>query len=65
MLRTKLLSKLLTEMACMVTTLNITLDDDVADRARRVKDEQGLTWPEYIEAAAEALDDDKELDDFI
>lgn len=48
----------------MVTTLNITLDDNVADRARRVKDQQDLTWPEYVEAAAEALDDEG-LSDFM
>ncbi|WP_281381298.1 hypothetical protein [Halobellus ruber] len=41
----------------MVTTLNITLDDDVAERARRVKDDRGLTWAEYVEVAAEALED--------
>lgn len=41
----------------MVTTLNITLDDDVAERARNVKDDRGLTWAEYVEAAADALED--------
>jgi antitoxin component of RelBE/YafQ-DinJ toxin-antitoxin module len=39
----------------MVTTLNITLDDDVAERARQVKEDRGLTWAEYIEVAADAL----------
>jgi antitoxin component of RelBE/YafQ-DinJ toxin-antitoxin module len=39
----------------MVTTLNITLDDDVADQARQVKEDRGLTWAEYIEEAADAL----------
>jgi antitoxin component of RelBE/YafQ-DinJ toxin-antitoxin module len=39
----------------MVTTLNITLDDNVAERARQVKEERGLTWAEYIETAAAAL----------
>jgi hypothetical protein len=42
----------------MVTTLNITLDDTVADRARAVKQDRGLTWAEYIEAAAESLEGD-------
>jgi hypothetical protein len=41
----------------MVTNLNITLDDDVADDARDVKDALGLTWPEFIEEATDALDD--------
>jgi hypothetical protein len=40
----------------MVTNLNITLDDDVADDARDVKDELGLTWPEFIEEATDALE---------
>lgn len=41
----------------MVTNLNITLDDDVADDARDVKNELGLTWPEFIEEATDALDE--------
>lgn len=41
----------------MVTTLNITLDDEVAERARQVKEERGLTWAEYVEEAADALED--------
>lgn len=41
----------------MVTTLNITLDDDVADRAREVKDNIGVTWAEFIEVAADAMDE--------
>lgn len=40
----------------MVTNLNIALDDDVAERVRKVKEEQGLTWAEYVEKAADALD---------
>ncbi|WP_121744878.1 hypothetical protein [Natronorubrum halophilum] len=39
----------------MVTTFNITVDDDVADRVRDVKEDHGLTWPEFIEAASDAL----------
>jgi hypothetical protein len=41
----------------MVTHLNITLDDDVADDARDIKNELGITWPEFIEEATDALDD--------
>ncbi len=44
----------------MVTTLNITLDDTVADRARDVKDERDLTWPEFVEAATDALEDQEQ-----
>lgn len=40
----------------MVKTLNITLDDDVWEKANRVKDDHDLTWPEYIEVAAEELE---------
>ena len=39
----------------MVTTLNITLDDAIANKARRVKDDRGLTWAEFIEVAADEL----------
>jgi hypothetical protein len=41
----------------VVTTLNITLDDDVAEYARTVKDDLGVTWAEYVEEAAEALEE--------
>jgi hypothetical protein len=39
----------------MVTTLNITLDDDVADDLRRVKNELDITWPEFVKAAGRCL----------
>lgn len=39
----------------MVTTLNITLDDDVADELRQVKAELGMTWPEFVEEAGRCL----------
>lgn len=41
----------------MVTTLNITLDDDVATEAKTVKESLGLTWAEFIEVATEELND--------
>lgn len=41
----------------MVKTLNVTLDDSVHERAKRVKDGLGLTWPEFIERATEELQD--------
>lgn len=37
----------------MVTTLNITLNDDVADDLRAKKDALGLTWAEFLEWAGE------------
>lgn len=40
----------------MVTTLNISLNDSDADRARTVKDERGLTWEEFIIEATVALE---------
>jgi len=43
--------------ADMVTTLNITLDDDVAERVRDVKEANGLTWAEFVQQAAEELDE--------
>jgi hypothetical protein len=46
----------------MVTTLNITLDDVVADRARSVKQDRDLTWAEFIEVAAEALEGDNDAE---
>ena len=39
----------------MVKTLNVTLDDNVHERAKRVKNELDLTWPEFIERAADEL----------
>lgn len=41
----------------MVTTLNITLDDDVADDLRATKEALGLTWAEFLEwAGAQAAE---------
>jgi len=44
----------------MVTTLNITLDDDVADDLRRVKNELDMTWAEFVEAAGRCLEEREE-----
>jgi predicted DNA-binding protein len=41
----------------VVKTLNITLDDDTYNRANEVKEASGLTWAEFVEEAAEALDE--------
>jgi len=42
----------------MVTTLNITLDDADAERAKSIKNERGLTWAQYITEAADAFEGD-------
>jgi hypothetical protein len=39
----------------MVTTLNITLDDRVADKVRKIKQSQNLTWAEFIEEAGRQM----------
>jgi len=41
----------------MVSHIHFTVDDDVADRAKRVKDERGLSWPEFLEEATEVLEE--------
>jgi predicted DNA-binding protein len=41
----------------MVKTLNITLDDEAYNRANKVKEASELTWAEFVEEAAEALDE--------
>jgi hypothetical protein len=42
----------------MVTTLNITLDDETHAAAVEVKEARDLTWREFVEVAAEELDAD-------
>lgn len=39
----------------MVTYINFAVDDDTAERAKAVKEEQDLTWEEFVEAATEEL----------
>jgi hypothetical protein len=39
----------------VVKTLNITLDDETYRDARQVKDDLGVTWPEFVEVAADEL----------
>lgn len=39
----------------MVSTINTTLDDDEADRIKDVKGELGLTWPEFLSEATDAI----------
>lgn len=50
------LTKLATYHHEMVTTLNITLTDEVADNARAVKQARELTWAQFIELAADELE---------
>jgi len=44
----------------MVKTVNVTLDDEVHERATEAKEELGLSWNEYIEEAADCLLQDKD-----
>lgn len=40
----------------MVSSIHATVDDDVNEHIHKVKDEYGLTWPEFMEEAAKALE---------
>lgn len=40
----------------MVTYINFAVDDELADRAKDVKDERGLSWPEFLELATEMME---------
>lgn len=39
------------------TTLNIALNDEVADKAREIKKELGLTWSGFIKEGTKEMDD--------
>jgi len=39
----------------MVSAINVPVDDDVKEEATEIKEELGLTWEGYIEAANECL----------
>jgi len=39
----------------MVTQINFHMDDDQYEKAAEVKEDLGLTWPEFIDRAADAL----------
>ncbi|WP_157575373.1 HNH endonuclease signature motif containing protein [Haloferax sp. Q22] len=40
----------------MVKQINFHVDDDVFDKADQVKEDQDLTWPEFLEKAADELE---------
>lgn len=40
----------------MVTYINFTVDDELGERAKAVKDGKGLSWPEFLEVATEELE---------
>lgn len=40
----------------MVSHINIAVDDDLAERARQVKNKQGWTWEEFFKAATEEFE---------
>lgn len=42
----------------MVSYINIAVDDDLAERARDVKDENDWSWSDFVERAAEELETD-------
>jgi hypothetical protein len=39
----------------MVTHINFAVDDAVAERAREIKEEKDLSWPEFLEVATEEM----------
>ena len=41
----------------MVSHINFAVDDDLADRGRKVKDSNDWTWEEFFAAAVEEFDD--------
>jgi len=43
--------------ATMVTHINFAVDDETAERAKAIKDKKDLSWPEFLEAATEALEE--------
>lgn len=40
----------------MVTHINFAVDDDLADKAKAIKEEENLSWPEFLEQATEELE---------
>lgn len=46
----------------MVRTLNVTLDDDDFEQIKRVKENSGLTWGDFILQASDALKQREDLD---
>jgi len=41
----------------MVSHINFAVDDDLAERARAVKNSQSWTWEEFFAAATEEFED--------
>lgn len=42
----------------MVTHINFPVEDDMAERARAVKEETGWSWPQYFEEATERFEEE-------
>lgn len=57
------MSVLGTDNVDMVRNLHATLDDDVYQEVKDVKDELGLTWEEFVVEAAECLQERDRKDD--
>lgn len=41
----------------MVTHINVAVDDELAERARKIKSDNNWSWPVFFEQAVESLDD--------
>jgi len=39
----------------MVSHIHITVEDDLAEQAKTIKDEKEMSWPEFLEAATEEM----------
>lgn len=42
----------------MVSHIHFTVEDDTAEQAKRVKNDLDLSWPQFLEAATEKLDNE-------
>ena len=40
----------------MVSHIHITVDDQLADDAKEIKESRNMSWPEFLEAATEEMD---------
>lgn len=42
----------------MVSHIHITVDDDVAQKAKQLKDTRNMSWPEFLKAATEEMNNE-------
>ena len=45
----------------MVSHINVAVDDDTLERAKRIKQHKNWSWEQYIEASIKQFEDDFEL----